>query len=167
MDPLEKLFAFAEGNETRKGAYVLNSVSSFISFIESRPEFQNAEKIILSNVKGQLDRVGSRIASLISINSQDNELHSYDVAIAIYLYLVQKTAPSETKRFIKAVEGERAKNFWWTQRLAGELKDSPIRESTESKQINLGPTASDFSVVPPLSNKAISDKTDATRLEYS
>lgn len=111
---LEDYFIKMENFQNLVSLSMMNSVTSFVAYIKSFPDYIAAKNYLTSEPKIYSPRVIDRLYALAKIETDPNRLHPYDLTMASYLMLLNEVQPYFVKDAIKKIRDLKLNNLWWT-----------------------------------------------------
>jgi len=110
---LSSLFSEIESAEFFTNTLHFNNVNHLIAFLERNPDIRNLIDIITMDLSNY-DLLFGRMKMLWAYECDQNVLHPYDLAIAIYLYALYRSFNEKVQEALEYIYENKLKNLWWT-----------------------------------------------------
>jgi len=117
---MDELFAFAESPGLFVEASLANDITSLKYILVSSPQLEAAARAI-ENQPVLAQEVLERIGTLLTLALPTDELHEYDVAIAAYLFVLQRSNAHFLDKALSAVRESKLPNLYWAYAMYNQL----------------------------------------------
>jgi hypothetical protein len=133
---IKNLLALIESNQFFEKILFINNVNSFIFFLKHSDEVKSLVDIAKSE-ESSVESLESRIFRILQFDSENQSLHQYDPAAAIYLYAIYSADVERAEKLIKKIGEIHPPNFWFTWWICSYIAKNTIDSGTDIKKIKV------------------------------
>ena len=111
---LMSLMQYAEGPKCKVGALLANNIQGLVGALAGAREIQQAENDVIANPRELVEKVVSRISTLLDQEPEEGENHPYDAAIAAYLFLLSRASAGGVEKAFDILSNSERTDMPWT-----------------------------------------------------
>ncbi len=137
MSPIDALIGFAENPALFVRTAFLNNITGLRLILLQSPHVRSAISAIRAEPT-RADAVAKRIGSLLMRELPADELHPYDVAIAVYLFVLGSSSAEALDRALCAIREAKLPNLFWGYAMYNHLIGAAPASDTQRGDIDMG-----------------------------